>query len=505
MYVLGIDVGTTGTKMLLFAENLMVAAEDAEEYGLQLTRDGGVEQHPDDWWQACVAILRKWRRKGISVGDIACIAVSGHGCSLVATDGEGRLLRPAISSLDTRCKPQTERIRRTSREGVLARNGNDVGAFNFEPKLLWLKETEPDIYREMADFLSATGYINYRLTGERVLNVSDGGIALAFDRSSGGGWDADLIAGMGLDPGKFPRLAACSERIGTVTRGAAEATGLAEGTPVLAGGEDTSSAALALGVTRPGDAYLSLGTQGTVGVCVDGFAVQPEVLGFPHVLPGLSLLNGSMSSFGAALRWFVREWCRDLREDAAREGDNAGVERLLASCGAAEPGAKGLLFLPYLAGELHPILDERAAGVFIGLRLAHAREDMARAVLEGTAHAVRHNLHYLERAAGRIDGLRAVGGPTRSPLWCQVIADVTGRPLNVVGAVGSGGGAPLGDAMLAMNAAAGIPIREMARTCLRVEREYAPSEEAAAVHDRRHRVYTELYPRIRDLYAQLEA
>lgn len=505
MYFLGIDIGTTSTKALLLSDQLEIAAEGSASYPMRVLGGGAVEQSPEDWWLACRAVLHRFWSEGFDPKRVGCVAVSGHGVSLVVTDCSGQVLRPAISSLDTRCRKQTEEIRRAAGERILRINGNRVGAFNFEPKLKWLKETEPAHYRAMPCFLSATGYVNYRLTGRRCLNVSDGGIGMAFDRCGSSGWSREIIAAMGLDEEKFPELRDSSEVIGTVHVRAAEETGLPAGTPVLAGGEDTSSAALAMGVTKPGCAFLSLGTQGTVGVCADRYAVRPEILGFPHVLPGLHLLSGSMSSFGAGLQWFVREWCRDLAERAARTDPPGGVHALLAeACARTQAGSRDLLFLPYLSGELHPILDENAAGVFFGLTLEHTREDMARAVMEGAAHAIRHNLHYAEQVAGPIGELRATGGPARSAIWCQAIADITGRPVKVAGARGGAGGAPLGNALLAAGRLTGQPLEAMLAACCTVEREYEPAEAARGVYDRHHDVYRRLYPQLRELFPLLK-
>lgn len=499
MLFLGIDIGTTNTKAVLVNEQLRVCAEGAAGYDLRFLGDGGVEQHPEEWWEAVCGTLRSFWRQGFDPDEVAAVCVSGHGCALVVVDETGRAIRPAISSLDTRCKAQTDKIRSASREWVLADNGNGVGAFDFEPKLLWLKETEPDHYAAMPTFLSPTGYINWRLTGVRALNVSDGGIGMAYNRRTGDGWSERTIRSMGLGPEKFPPLLPCASELGAVSVRAAAETGLPAGVPVLAGGEDTSSAALAMGIVRPGMAFLSMGTQAVAGVCTDRFTVRPELLGFPHVIENCQLLSGSMSTCGAGLQWFAREWCRDLLEAEAAGGKRA-LEAIADACGSSPPGAKGLVFLPYLSGELHPILDERAAGLLYGLRLEHTREDMGRAVMEGTAHAIRHNLYYAEQAAGAVRELRAVGGPAQSPLWCQIIADVTERPVRVVAASNGQGGAPLGNALLAASVVTGRAIGEMVDAVVRIAAEYVPDEANGEAYRKAHRLYTELYPRLKDLY-----
>jgi len=501
MNLLGVDIGTTNVKAVLMSDQGEMLAEGSASYPLVFLAGGGVEQNPEDWWQACCAILQRFWTDGADPSAVGCVAVSGHGASLVMTDSNGRILRPAISSLDTRCRLQTQRIRETSGNLILEVNGNGVGAFNFEPKLKWIKETDPMTYSAMPCFLSATSYINYRLTGERIMNVSDAGIGMAFDRRGGSaGWSSAVIESMGLDPEKFPPVVPCVQPIGIVHAGAARATGLRTGTPVIAGGEDTSSAALAMGIIQPGDAYISLGTQGTVGVCTDRFAARPEILGFPHVLPGLQLLSGSMSSFGASMEWFIREWCGDL---SRAYGKAEVYAKITEACRHTEPGSKGLLFLPYLSGELHPLLDENAAGVFIGLTLEHTREDMARSIMEGTAHAVLHNLGYAEQVSGTIGRLRATGGPTRNPLWCQVIADITGRQV-IVECSDTIGGAPVGNVLLAMHAMNLPGIDGLLHRIRANEKVYEPTESNRELYIHQHRIYTELYPRLKDIFPLLK-
>lgn len=499
MLNLGIDIGTTSTKVIIVDDQLNIVSSGAREYGLCILGNGGVEQDPLDWWRACCEILQQFWREGVDSQRIQGVAVSGHGVSLVVLDENGTILRPAISSLDTRCLAQTHTIRQRAEAQVLTQNGNRIGAFNFEPKLLWLKDTEPSHYEKMPNFLSATGFINYMLTGRRVLNVSDGGMALAYDRKSGGQWSDSIIAAMQLDPEKYPTLLPCAAVIGGVREQAAKETGLPEGIPVIAGGEDTSSAALSAGIVAPNTAYISLGTQGTVGVCTDQYAVQPEILGFPHVLPNLTLLSGSMSSFGLGLQWFVREWCRDIISDSAEMGSNP-YEVLMERCSQVKPGAAGLVYLPYLSGELHPILDESAKGVFFGLSLEHTREYMAVAIMEGSAHAIRHNLYYAEQVSGHVNVLHAVGGPTKNVMWCQAIADITGKTVKVMGV---DCGAPMGNVMLLLNALKGQDVDEIVLRSNTVQRVYTPRAEYQSLYDKKHQVYIALYEKLKDLFPKL--
>jgi xylulokinase len=278
--------------------------------------------------------------------------------------------------------------------------------------------------------------------------------------------------------------------IGTLTRQAADALGLSPGIPVVAGGEDTSAAGLALGAVRPGLAYLSLGTAGTEYVPVDTLAVQPQLLTFLHVLPDQYLLGGSMVAIGASLAW-----CRQLL------GVQADFPELIKMAEEAPPGAGNLLFLPYMSGELQPINDGNARGILFGLTLSTDRSQLVRAVLEGTAFAIAHNLSIVESTGIAVDEIRASGGPTRSAAWCQIIADVTGRHVSVVT---EDNGAPLGGALLA-GKGAGL-IDDIAAVALQAARIECAFEPDRSRHDRYRSLfalYQQIYPQVREQFAQL--
>jgi xylulokinase len=274
-----------------------------------------------------------------------------------------------------------------------------------------------------------------RLTGRAVQSVSDAGISDLFDLARRD-WSPQLRDELGLADGLLPEVAAATEVVGQLGDEAARATGLSPAVRVLAGGEDTSSAALAAGVVGAGDAYLSLGTAGVVGVVVDGGDTdEPRLLSFPHVREDLDLLSGSMSAAGAALSW----WADVTGRDPAA---------LLAEAQSL-PAApdREVAFLPYLAGELHPVNDPDARGIFCGLSLASSRADLTRAIVEGSAAAVAHNLDVAAAAGAPAQLLCATGGPAQSALWMQAVADATGLPVEVVD--GDGDGAAVGDAIIA--------------------------------------------------------
>ncbi len=487
---LGIDVGTSSVKAVAAGPDGRVVASAGRGYPTAYPRPGWAEQSPEDWWQAVVAAVRELLSSdAVDPGAVAGIGVSGQGCAVALVGADGRVVRPAVIWMDSRSEAQCRALRECCAGAILDRNGKQPAPYNADPALMWLLEHEPEAIDEAAVSLTTTGYVNYRLTGEAVTNVSDASILFAFDLRANR-WSDELIEGFGLPRRLYPALAGCTEVIGRLGPDAAAALGLPRDVPVVGGGEDTSSAGLAMGVVEGGQTLLSLGTAGTVYVAQRELTVHPRLLAFRHVVDGLSLLGGSMGSVGGALAW--------LQETL---GGDRGPEELVALAEGAPVGAGGVLFLPYLTGELQPINDGNARGVFFGLSRATGVAELARAVLEGTAFAVAHNLAMAADIGVRVAELRAVGGPTRSPLWCQIIADVTGIPVSVME---GDAGAPLGDALLA---AAGVQghgdAAPAAARAARPVRTFAPG---GARHERYQRllaIYMELYPRLKDLFGEL--
>ncbi|MBK8022596.1 MAG: xylulokinase [Chloroflexi bacterium] len=436
--ILGIDIGTTNAKALLATPTGKTIAQATATYPLYTPRSGWTEQNPEDWWQGAVAVAaRVMTESGARPEQVAAVGISGQGAGAVLVDGAGMPVRPGIIWMDARSEAQCQFMRERAGERLLAINGKQPGPYNTDPKLIWLQEHEPDVLRRASTCLTTTGYINMRLTGERVLNVSDASIPFAFDQAACD-WSDELIEAFGIERSLYPRVAPCQQVIGQVTPEAASAMHLKAGTPVIAGGEDTSSAGLAVGVHRPGQTMLSLGTGGSIYIAQDKPLAHPQLLTFAHVLEKQWFVGGTIVAFGASLAW-----CRDLL-------NQHDFNDLTARAAESEPGAGGLLFLPYLSGELQPINDGHARGVFFGLSLNTRQPQLIRAVMEGVAFSMMHNIQVAREVGATVSELRAVGGPTRSTLWCQIIADITHQPLVVLK---DNAGAPLGDVLLA---AAGV-------------------------------------------------
>ena len=477
--LLGIDIGTSNIKAVLAAPDGRVVAQAQTDYSLHKLKPGWVEQNPQDWWNGVVEVTRKAMQIAEAAPEqVAGIGASGQGCAVTLIDSAGAVVRPAIIWMDSRSEPQSEQLRQCCVQDILRANGKSPAPYNADPVLMWLSQHEPDSIAAARCSLTTTGYVTFRLTGEPVENFSDASILFAFDLATRD-WSEGLIEAFGLSRRLYPQVAPCARVTGELTRRAADDLGLRAGIPVVAGGEDTSAAGLAIGVVRTGQALLSLGTAGTLYVVQNELAVHPQLLTFLHVLPNQSLLGGSMGAVGAALNWCRQLLAPQPNPDGGLQGgvgvaaplDHAALLELAAQ---SEPGAGGVIFLPYLSGELQPINDGNARGVLFGLNLNTEPPQLVRAVLESTAFAIAHNLSIADQVGAPIEEIRAVGGPTRSILWCQIIADVTGRRLAVLP---DNAGAPLGDALLA---GAGVGLigdpAAVASRSARISRFYEPDE-----------------------------
>ncbi|MBI5668518.1 MAG: hypothetical protein HZC41_10975 [Chloroflexi bacterium] len=486
--LLGIDIGTSNIKAALVTPAGRVVVQAQQPYPTQHLRRGWVEQNPDDWWQGTAAVVRQVMA-GFRPEQVAGIGVSGQGCAATLVDERGAVVRPALIWMDSRAETQCDILRQCCADAILRINGKQPAPYNADPKLMWLAQHEPESIRRARYSLTATAYINFRLTGETVMNTSDASILFAFDlrRET---WSSDLIAAFGLPTSLYPPVRACQDVIGGLTPAAADALGLKAGTPVIAGGEDTSSAGLALGIAAAGETFLSLGTAGTVYVADDTVLVHPDLLTFLHVLPGTSLIGGSLIAAGAAL-----DWCRRLLP-----GDWP-FEQLTGLASTSEIGSGGVIFLPYLNGELQPINDGYARGVFFGLNFSTGTAQLVRATMEGVAYAIEHNLHIARQLGITIDRIRVVGKPARNPFWCQLIADVTGR---VVESEPENAGAPLGNALLG---AAGLGLRAdpVAQELHRNLRAFEPDASAHEQYTRLFDIYRALYPALKPQFARLYA
>jgi xylulokinase len=493
---LGIDAGTGSVKCVAAAMDGAALWTSSVRYEYQSPHPGWAEQEPQTWWQATTLAIRKLLAEHPELCDgIQAIGVCGQGAAAVLLDANYQPTRPAILWLDSRSAAEAQRMAKTAGSEIAQSSGKSPAAYNVEPKLRWVASHEPEVWKRTGKCMTTTAYVTYQLCGTPVMNHSDAGILLSYDLRQRR-WSERLCGLMNLCPDLYCPIVECDEVVGGLTAGAASETGLRAGIPVIAGGEDTSAAALAAGVVSADLGILSLGTAGTIYTPSLSAATHPRLLSFPHVLKEQTLVGGSTVCGGSGLEWIARLVGRDSASAAA-------MENLCQEAAATVTGESRVVFLPYLSGELQPINDGFARGVFFGADFATSGLDMVAAVMQGSAFAFAHNLEITRQITGGPCTLIATGRPAQNKAFMQTICDATGLPIRVLA---DGGGAALGAAILASTAL--CPKRsavEMARRHSTMTYECAPQEKRRERLRELFAIYKELYCRLEDLFPRLSA
>lgn len=497
--LLGIDVGTGGTRALITDDSgAVLGSATADHAPFASPQTGWAEQDPDDWWRACrQAVPRALEAAGIDATAIDAVGLTGqmHGSTLL--DVDGRVVRPALLWCDQRtqaeCDSLTEQIG-ASRLIELTCNPALTG-FTL-PKLLWVRRTEPEAWARVRHVLLPKDYIRYRLTGRLATDVADASGTLLFDVARRR-WSSEMLAATGLDASVLPEAFEGPQVTGSITAAGAEATGLRIGTPVVAGGGDQAAGAVGMGIVRAGAVSATIGTSGVVFAATDRPALDPRgrVHTFCHAVPGRWHVMGVTQAAGLSLRWF-----RDRFGSGPDDGRDP-YERLTDEALAVPAGADGVLWAPYLMGERTPHLDAHARAALVGLAASHTRGHVVRAILEGVAFSLQDSFTILREMQVPVDAIRLGGGGARSALWRQVQADVYGQPVQTVAAEE---GAAYGAAVLAGVGAGVWPDVDTAcERVVRVTSEVQPGE-GRAVLARQYKAFQALYPALRQMRAAVE-
>ncbi|MBL0918615.1 MAG: xylulokinase [Hydrogenophaga sp.] len=478
---LGIDLGTSGVKALLLEDGRQRAVASAP---LTVSRPhpGWSEQDPADWWRAtcdCLDALKAEHPRALAA--VRAIGLSGqmHGATLLAADGA--TLRPCMLWNDGRSAAQCEQLEAPAL-GLRQRTGNPAMPGFTAPKLLWVREHEPEVFARVAKVLLPKAWLRWQLGGEFAEDMSDASGTLWLDVGARA-WSASLLAACGLDERHMPRLVEGSEPAGTLRPEWVSRWGF-EHAPVLAGGAgDNAAGAVGVGAVAPGDAFLSLGTSGVLWATTAGFAPAPDraVHAFCHALPGTWHQMGVMLSAAASLAWWA----------GVTGCDEVTLLREVEDAGAAGDGA--CWFAPYLSGERTPHNDAQVRGGFLHLSGGTRRADMTRALIEGVAYAFRDMRDALAAAGTTIAEADLIGGGARSDVWSQTLADVLDLPLHQV--AGSQHGCALGAARLARAAADGVRLFDKPPR----QRSYGPDAQRARHHDMAFDQWQRLYGRLRQL------
>lgn len=475
--ILGVDLGAGSLKATLIDGNGNTLAEAAAPITTLTPKPGWSEQDPAGWWQAlCAVVPQVLEKAGLAAEEIAAVGVSAGAHIAVLEDGDGQVIRPAIMWNDQRSVAEARELHERAGDTIIARGLNRANPTWSLCQLAWLQKHEPAAVARTRRLYIAKDWLRSRLTGDWTTDYSDTLGALMSDVATRG-WSPELCDLIGWDPATLPPVKLPQDIAGKVTAAAARATGLAEGTPVVVGSNDTTVELYGAGAIEAGQGAIKLATAGVVFLACDRPEVHPPVSCYPHILPGLWYMASGINACATAHRWVRDTFFADLPQETAF----AEMDRLASGIA---PGCDGLIFHPYLMGERAPHWDPKLRGDFIGLTLGHSRAHFARACYEGIAFALNDVLRSAKELSGATFGdMRLLGGGARSATWRQIIADVTGLTVKVP----ANGDASFGAALVAAVGAGIFATPEAAvRHCARITEENVP--DAA-----RHQAYARLF------------
>jgi xylulokinase len=493
-YLLGLDVGTTNTKAILINGEGEEAARAERKHEVQFSSGGRVEQDAEKvWWAEFISIARELLdSSGISPADIAGIGISSMGANLTAIDENGSALRPGILyGVDTRANKEIDYMNETAgpqkilEVGAMALSSQSVG-----PKILWIKNNEPEVYRRTRSFLTTNGFIVRKLTGRNCMDSSSAAFYGPFYDYRLNRWDEGMCGLFGVEREKLPEMVDAHEVIGEVTAEAAAECGLKAGTPVIAGSIDTYAEAVGGGAVEPGEVFTVYGSTMSMLANAEKITPEPVLWTTPHYPPELFTLIGSMSTSGNLITWFFDRIAEPDQSDSGRFGEV--LEQYNREAEKIAPGSEGLMVLPYFSGERTPINDPHARGVVAGLTLSHNRYHIYRALLEAIAFGFKHHLDLFTERNINVTRIISSGGGVKNRLWAQIISDVSGFPQKCVDT--GGYTAPLGNCIMAGYAVGLFDVsRAKEDFPFRLTREIRPDMKKKDEYDK-------LFPLYRDLY-----
>lgn len=496
--LMGIDIGTSGSKGLIVSLDGSVLAEHRTAHDFAIPRPGWAEQDADAiWWRDfCLLSRALLSQSGVRAGQLAGVGCSAIAPTMLPLDANFRPLRPAILyGIDTRASAEIDELTQAfGAQEVFERTGQFLTSQSVGPKVLWYKRHEPELFSRTHKIVTAATYLVYRLTGRFVVDNYVAPSFTPFFNIERLAWDPEFVEPI-CPVGWLPETLWATEAAGVVTRQAAEETGIPEGTPVAVGTADAAAEALSAGAIDPGDLMVMYGTTLFLIQALDTYRRHPDLWASVYCIPGLAALAAGMSTSGALLRWFRDEFGQIEREVEQRSGVSA-YQQLSDQAAQVSPGSDGLVTLPYFSGERTPINDPHARGLIMGLTLAHGRAHVYRSCLEGIAYGLRHNIETMAAVGAMPRRLVAVGGGVKDALWLQICSDVTGMPQEVPEQTF---GAAYGDAYLA-GYAAGLftDSRLLKQRWVKIARTVEPDRAAAPVYDDLYDIYHRLYRNTRE-------
>ena len=496
-HVLGLDVGTGGTRALIIGENGHIVASATEEHEpFASPKIGWAEQHPDDWWRAAGIAIRKALDQGKLRGEqISCLGFSGQMHGAVMLDGSNEVVRPALIWCDVRterqCRDLTERI---GADRLIQWTCNPALTNFTITKLLWTRENEPENWKRVRSIMLPKDYVRFRLTGAKAIDVADASGTLMLD-VAGRRWSGEVLDAAEIDRSLLPALYESPDVCGKISAKSAEASGLSAGTPVVAGAGDQAAGAIGMGIVAPGAVSATIGTSGVVFAATDRPALDRKgrLHTFCHGVPGRWHVMGVTQAAGLSLRWFRDNFANGVSGQA-----RDSYETLTAEAARVAAGSDGLLWAPYLMGERTPHLDSEARGMLAGLTASHSRAHVVRAILEGVTFSLKDTFTIFEEMNVPVKSIRLGGGGAKSKLWRQIQADIYGHEVEIVEAEE---GAAYGAALLAGVGAKIWPSVDAAcKAVVRVADRVRPNPANAPVMNTSYKAYRRLYPAMKSIF-----
>lgn len=491
-YVLGIDVGTTSVKAILLSDQGEIVDEASRAHDLVSPHLGWAEERADIWWSNVIECVREIvGRDQRRTGKIRCIGCSGMVPAVVLLDEEGNPLRNTIQQNDARAFRQLQRMKtELDQEKLFALTGGKTNQQHVLPRLLWVKEEEPEVWEKTRTVMGSYDYIVYKMTGKKSLEINWAVESGSYDIRKREWLEEDLKA-YGMSSALFPPVHLSMEPVG-VTKGIEVLMGLPDGIPVIAGSADHVASTLSAGITKPGDLLIKFGGAGDILYCVDGIQTDPRLFFDYHVVPDHYLMNGCMAASGSLVKWFVKDIIHEERPEIFRELDQEAMR--------VPAGSQGLVILPYFLGEKTPIFDPEARGVMVGLTLSHTKAHIFRAILESVIYGFRHHVEILREMGYEPSRIMATNGGAKSKFWCQIAADVLGSKII---SYKNHPGSSLGVAFLAGMQAGIFKDWEEIQKCLPKSQVYEPDMENVKTYNKAYKVYRELYPKLQPVFHEL--
>jgi xylulokinase len=495
MKLLGIDVGTGGTRaVLLDPRGQVISAATAEHAPMSSPRIGWAEQSPDEWWRAAgIAIKECLAKSSTAAQEVGGIGLTGQMHGLVILDEKDQVLRPALIWCDQRTDEECKAItRQVGAERLIELTANPALTGFTLPKIWWVQKHEPEIWKRVRSLMLPKDYVRFRLTGARAIDVADASGTLMFDVVHRC-WSKPMLEVSRLDEAVLPRVFESQEVSGCVNEEGSRATGLRVGIPVVAGAGDQAAGAVGMGIVKPGAVSATIGTSGVVFAATSRPVLEPKgrIHTFCHAIPERWHVMGVTQGAGLSLRWFRDQF------GAGKEDGRDPYERLTEEAAKTPAGSDGLLWTPYLMGERTPHLDPNARGALVGITAQHTRGHVIRAILEGVAFSLRDTLTLFREIGVPIESIRLSGGGARSALWQQIQADIYGMPVDLVEA---DEGAAYGAGLLAGVGTGVWPsVEEACDTAVRVAKRVQPDPTNAALMNTQYAEYRKVYPALRGI------